>query len=67
MEIILFVVFFSVVSLGLFLYLQMQIPRSSKYELKFIKGAVRGSMGRFTSMSSLERKRKNLCRANSKF
>ena len=67
MEIILYVMVFTVVSLGLLIYANTQLSEETVYELSFIKGTTRGFMGRIVSVSSLERKREKLGRKNAKF
>lgn len=68
MGIILFVVVFVAISVCFLILLNKieHFPHPT-YDSRFTKGAVRGSMGWFTTMSMLEEKRIKLQRKNSKF
>lgn len=67
MEIFALAFVFILVSIGLVVFAKIQERRYTKYETRFIKGAVRGHMGRFNYRSVIEKKRDKLNRKNSKF
>lgn len=67
MGIFLLVIIFAFISLGLIIFAKSQEQYYSSYETHFIKGAVRGHLGRFDYKSTIESKRKKLDAPNSKF
>lgn len=67
MGIFLLVIIFGLISLGLIFFAKYQEQRYSYYDSSYIKGAVRGHLGRFEYRSVLEAKRRKINSPNSKF
>lgn len=58
---------FAFVSVRLFALINRQKKIVGTYETRHIKGAARGHLGMFCSKTTVDRNRKKLYRANSKF
>lgn len=67
MGIIVMVIFVAISCYFLILLNKVERFSQPKYDSRFTKGAVRGSLGRFTPKSTVEDKRIRLCKKNSKF
>ncbi len=68
MGLLFFAAIFALCNLGLWLWARTQLKEDGFSNITmYIRGTVRGYMGRFDSAVSLERKRERLNRKNSKF
>lgn len=61
------ILFFVAISMCFLVLIKKQNQRTARYERKNIKGAARGHLGMFCPKSVVEKNRKLLLRANTKF
>ena len=67
MEILIFALFFGVITSILYKSTDITGEKEPEFDLSFVKGTTRGSIGMITSMSAIEELREKLSKKNSKF